>query len=81
MNGISSGILWRLPGFLTGLFQNMERQAPRMNNPDQAQRLVEDGKRAITASDWPGLRSINSQLLNLLPRTARDEFPSGPMGH
>ncbi len=81
LNVISSGILWRLPGFLTGLFKNLERQATRMNNPDQAQRLVEDGHRAVLAADWPGLRSTNSQLLNLLPRTAREEFPSGPMGH
>lgn len=81
LNGISGNILWCLPEFLTGMFQRLEQQAPRMNNPEQAQLLVTDGRRAIPAADWPGLRSINSQLLNLLPRTAREEFPSGPMGH
>ena len=81
LNGISGNILWRLPEFLTGMFQRLEQQAPRMNNPELAQRLVADGRRAVPAADWPGLRSINSQLLNLLRSEVRDKFPSGPMGH
>jgi len=80
LSNIRYGILWRLPAFLTGVFQNMERQAPRMNDQVQAERLVKDGRRALQGQDWTGLRSINSQLINLLPRAMQDEMKVGKIG-
>ena len=80
LSSIRYGILWRQPGFLSGLFRNLERQVPRMNQPDQAERLLQDGRWAMEAADWPVLRSINSQLLNLLPRAVQESVKANKIG-
>ena len=80
LNSIRFGILWRQPDFLSGLFQNMQRQVPRMNQPDDAARLVQAGRRALESADWPELRDINQRLLNLLPRDVQEAVKAGKIG-
>jgi len=80
LSNIRFGILWRLPVFLQGVFQNMERQAPRMNNQEQADFLVQEGRKALQKQDWNALRSINNQLINLLPRREQQAAQTGKIG-
>lgn len=71
ISSIRYTILWRVPTFLSNVFANMERQSHRMNNPEQAERLILDGRRTLQSQDWTGLRSINHQLIGLLPTGER----------
>jgi molecular chaperone DnaK len=80
LSNIRYSILWRVPAFLSGVFNNMERHSHRMNNPEQAERLIQDGRRATQSKDWPGLRSINHQLIGLLPREAQQAAQTGKIG-
>jgi len=80
LSNIRYGILWRLPVFLQGVFQNIERQAPRMNNLEQADFLIQEGRRVLQQQDWNALRSINHQLINLLPVGARQAVQTRKIG-
>ena len=80
LSNIRYSILWRLPSFLTGVFNNMERQASRMNDQEQADSLVQEGRRALQQQDWTALRSINSRLINLLPRREQQAAQVGKIG-
>ena len=71
ISSIRYTILWRVPSFLSNVFANMERQSHRMNNQEQAERLILDGRRTLQSQDWTGLRSINNQLIGLLPTGER----------
>ncbi len=71
ISSIRYTILWRVPAFLSNVFANMERQSHRMNNQEQAERLILDGRRTLQSLDWTGLRSINNQLIGLLPTGER----------
>jgi molecular chaperone DnaK len=78
LTSIRYTILWRQPTFLTNLFNKLVRDMPRMNNPEQAERLVQDGRRALQNQEWTALRSTNQQLINLLPSTGRPDGGNGP---
>ena len=69
---IRVGILWRLPAYLTRLFSNLEQQSTRMNNQDQAAILIQGGRKYIQAQDWSQLRTVNQELMNLLPREIQE---------
>ena len=80
LNNIRFGILWRLPGFLQNVFKNMQQQVPRMNDLEQAESLVQEGRRAIQQQDWVTLRSVNNRLINLLPRREQQAAQAGKIG-
>lgn len=75
---IRYAILWRQPAFLINLFNSLVQDMPRMNNPEQAERLVQDGRRSVQSQEWTALRSANQQLINLLPSTGRPDVGDGP---
>ena len=51
-----------------------------MNQPDDAARLVQTGRRALESADWSELRDINQRLLNLLPRDVQEAVKAGKIG-
>lgn len=80
LSNIRFGILWRLPSFLQGVFNNMQQQVPRMNDLEQAESLVQEGRRSIQQQDWVTLRSVNNRLINLLPRREQQAAQIGKIG-
>lgn len=64
-------ILTRLPDFLKGMYEAMVEKRPSMNDPVQANSLIEQGKRCIASADWDGLWQVNSRLWDLVPATVQ----------
>lgn len=74
-------ILWRVPDFLQGIFVDLVRNhRPRMNDQMQAQQLTELGIKAIEQENWERLRSIDQQLIQLLPREAQQSVGKNTIG-
>lgn len=60
-------ILSRTPEFLIGMFEHLNERRASMNDQMQAKQLFDNGRRAIQAEEWDGLRPILGRLLDLLP--------------
>lgn len=67
------GILVKQPDFLIRHFNSLCRQRSRLNDEAQASLLIESGQRAIQQQDFDKLRTINGQLIDLLPEENREE--------
>ncbi|WP_019989816.1 Hsp70 family protein [Rudanella lutea] len=67
-------ILWRMPKFLTNYFAYLVQQTHRMNDQEKARSFVDAGRFAIESQNWERLREVNSSLINLLPRSNREEI-------
>jgi molecular chaperone DnaK len=67
------GILVKQPEFLVQHFNSLCRQRSRLNDEAQASLLIESGQRAIQQQDFDKLRTINGQLIDLLPEENREE--------
>ena len=66
-------ILWRQPGFLVAIFENMLQASPHLySDPARFQYLAETGVRLIQNNDFEGLQQVLIQLANL-----RIDFASG----
>jgi molecular chaperone DnaK len=70
------GILVKQPEFLVQHFNSLCRQRSRLNDEEQASLLIESGQRAIQQQDFDKLRTINGQLIDLLPEENREEARS-----
>jgi molecular chaperone DnaK len=60
-------ILYRMPAFLTGMFENLVDKRASMNDQMQANQLIDAGRRDIAAESWDNLRQINGRLWDLMP--------------
>jgi molecular chaperone DnaK len=67
------GILMKQPEFLVQHFNSLCAQRSRLNDEAQATLLIESGQRAIQQQDFDKLRTINGQLIDLLPEENREE--------
>ena len=74
LNNIISQIRWRLPEFLTGIFNWLKSEQSKMNDTDKANELFEAGTFAIESQNWKRLREIDFGLLELLPKYAKDGY-------
>jgi molecular chaperone DnaK len=75
LHQLSIQILWRVPEFLMGLFRHLAKDSmAQYEDQMQAMSLIQMGAKAIQAEDWPRLRDVNMQLLQMLPRSARQGF-------
>ncbi len=70
---LAIGILLKQPEFLVQHFNSLCRQRSRLNDEAQASLLIESGQRAIHQQDFDKLRTINGQLIELLPEENREE--------
>lgn len=73
LSSIIGQIRWRTPEFLTGIFNWVKGEQPKMNDQTQAKSLLDAGKFAIESQNWERLREINFGLLDLLPRGAKEQ--------
>lgn len=67
------GILMKQPEFQMQQFNSLCRQRSRLNDEVQASLLIESGQRAIQQQDFDKLRTVNGQLIDLLPEENREE--------
>lgn len=74
LHSIIGQIRWRTPDFLTGIFNWLKGEQPKMNDQTQAKSLVDAGKFAVESQNWDRLREINFGLLDLLPRGAKEQI-------
>ena len=73
LQNIINTIRWRTPKFLIGVFTWLLQEQPKMNDQVQAKRLIEAGRFAENGKNWERLREVNFDLLDLLPRGAKEE--------
>lgn len=71
LNRIQYQILWRTPGFLSGMFEHLNERRVSMNDQTQAKQLFDHGRSLISKQAWDDLREVNGQLLDLLPDDER----------
>lgn len=74
LQSIIGQIRWRTPDFLTGIFNWLKGEHPKMNDQTQAKSLVDAGKFAVESQNWDRLREINFGLLDLLPRGTKEQI-------
>jgi molecular chaperone DnaK len=70
-------ILREQPAFWVGFLKYLEPQRSSMRDKDQADSLLNMGRKAINANDVEGLRSAVQQLLALLPAAKQEEARRG----
>ncbi len=66
-------IVERKPGFHLGRFEWLVDRMSSMRDPAQAERIVTQGRRAISNNDVDALKAANRQLLAMLPRSIQDQ--------
>lgn len=73
LTAIIGQIRWRNPEFLTRIFMWVKSEQPKMNDQTHAKSLLEAGNFAITSQNWERLREINFGLLDLLPKSSKEQ--------
>ena len=73
LRSIEWGILKRTPAFLREMFEHLSSRRVSMNDQEQATRLLETGKRALTTQDWDEVRAVCGRLWDLLPSEQKAE--------
>lgn len=74
LHSIIAQIRWRTPDFLTGMFNWLKGEQPKMNDQAQAKSLIDAGKFSVESLNWDRLREINWGLLDLLPRGTKEQI-------
>jgi molecular chaperone DnaK len=70
-------ILREQPGFWVGFLENLEAKRSVMKDKDQADTLINMGRKAINSNDVEGLKSAVRQLLALLPAAQQEAVRQG----
>jgi len=70
-------ILLAQPGWWVGYLEYLIERQGKMNDQDSAERLINQGRLAISKNNLQGLRSAVVQLLDLLPKEVQDEVQRG----
>ncbi|MBB5639110.1 molecular chaperone DnaK [Pedobacter cryoconitis] len=74
LSSIVHKINWRTPEFLTGIFNWLRNDQPKMNNQVQSKSLIDAGKFAIESQNWDRLKEINFGLIDLLPKDSKQQL-------
>jgi molecular chaperone DnaK len=74
LHSIIHQIRWRTPEFLKTAFYWLKGEQPKMNDQSQAKSLIDAGKFALESENWDRLREINFDLLDLLPKGAKEQI-------
>jgi molecular chaperone DnaK len=72
--GIILQIRWRMPNFLTDVFNWLLSEQVKMNDQVQARSLTDAGRFALESKNWGRLKEVNYGLLNLLPKASKQEI-------
>jgi len=76
-NGLYSvrfNILMRVPGYLVSMFEYSVENRVSLNDQNQANQLIENGKQFIEEEDWEGLRMVIERLWDLIPETEKESY-------
>lgn len=73
LRGIIATIIWRTPFYLKDLFRHLVEKSPGMQNQGEARTLIAGGRFAIEGENWSRLIEINHELMQLLPRSIRQD--------
>ncbi len=73
-------VLDRQPGFHVGRFHWLVERVGSMRDPQHAEQVVAQGRRAINNNDIDALKAANRQLLSLLPREVQNEAKHANVG-
>jgi molecular chaperone DnaK len=78
LRSIRLQILYRMPGFLRGMFEHLVEKRTSMNDQVQAKQLIDNGRRLIENESWDELRQVIGRLWDLMPDSDRksDEMRS-----
>jgi molecular chaperone DnaK len=79
LHAIKWNILWRTPTFLVNIYNGLSEDAHKMNNQAQVKSYIDAGKFAIESKNWDRLSEIDRGLINLLPKSVRQDI-SGKIG-
>ena len=74
LQSIIGEIKWRTPAFLTGVFNWLKSEQPKMNNQTQAKSMIDAGKFALESENWERLKEVNFGLIDLLPKSSKDHI-------
>ena len=74
IHSIIGQIRWRTPDYLTSVFNWLKGEQTKMNDQVQAKSQVDAGKFAVESQNWDRLKQINYSLLDLLPRSSREQM-------
>lgn len=81
LDSIIFQILWRVPEFLSHLFQDIvQNKSIRLNDQQQAKVLIETGYQALEANNWEKLADVNRLLISLLPEIDQREIKQSKIG-
>ncbi|MGH3795777.1 MAG: Hsp70 family protein [Pseudonocardiaceae bacterium] len=72
LEAIKARLLKKADEFVPALFRGLRHARRTMTSPAQADRLIEEGERALARGDRTALTSINEQLTKMLPAHADD---------
>ena len=73
-------IVDRQPGFHVSRFNWLAEQVQSMRDPNQAEQIITQGRRAINNDDVDALKAANRQLLALLPQEIQKEASDPRVG-
>ena len=70
-------VLFEQPAFWVQFFSSLEERRSDMQDQTMASRLFEQGRQNVQNGNIPGLRSVVSQLMQLLPKEVSEEMQQG----
>jgi molecular chaperone DnaK len=74
LHNIIGQIRWRTPDFLKNSFEWLKSEQAKMNDQNTAKSLIDAGKFAIESQNWDRLKEINLGLLDLLPKSTKEQL-------
>jgi molecular chaperone DnaK len=77
MSSFRFAVLSALPEFHVSIFNWLEQDKHLMRDPQQAQHLLSEGRRAIQSEDLDRLKNVNRRLVALLPETEKNKMGQG----
>jgi len=72
INDLYREILFALPGFWLGFYNDLVADKRKMSDQNMAERLINQGKQHIDKGNVQGLRNVVVQLLGLLPQEEQE---------
>ncbi|MDF1798890.1 MAG: Hsp70 family protein [Planctomycetota bacterium] len=81
LDGLWVEVLDRQAGWHVGRFEWYVEQLDTMTDKQQAERIITQGRRAISNDDLEALKAANRQLRSMLPREAQEAANDPRIGH
>jgi molecular chaperone DnaK len=77
----AESLYWRIlfvqPAYWVYCFQQLEKEADHLSDPERAARLLDQGRAYLSHNNETGLRNVVTELWKLLPEERAEEFKRG----